>query len=84
MERDRHFGMHGYGHYGKIALFLSDLICTCMDICYKGMDIYYKVANSRQEVFVGQTRVNEKDGLEKIPEIAVMELLQGKGKDIKV
>ena len=48
------------------------------------MEIYHKVADSRKEVFAKQSRVNENEGLEKIPEIEVMELLQGKGKDVKV
>ena len=43
------------------------------------MDIYHKVANSRKEVFTQQSRANEKDGLENIPEIEVMEFLQGRG-----
>ena len=84
MEKDRHFGMHGFGYFGSVALFLNDLMCTCIDLCYKCMDIYHKVANSRKEVFAQQSRANEKDGLEKIPEIEVMEFLQGKGKDVKV
>ena len=77
MEKDRHFGMHGYGYFGSVALFLNDFICTCMDICYRVADIYYKVADSRKEVFT-QNRVSENNGLEKIPEIEVIEFLQGK------
>ena len=84
MEKDRHFGMHGYGYFGSVALFLNDLMRNCMDICYKCMEIYHKVADSRKEVFAKRIRTNENEGLEKIPEIEVMELLQGKGKDVKV
>ena len=66
MKKDSYFGMGGYGYYGKITIFLADLMCFCIDICYN-------VAESRKEVFVKRSRANEKDGLEKIPEIRVFE-----------
>ena len=75
MEKDRHFGMHGYGYFGSVALFLNDFICTCMDICYRVADIYYKVADSRKEVFAQQRNISGKNGLEKIPEIEAIESL---------
>jgi len=62
MGRDSHFGMQGYGYFGKVALFLSDLMCTSMDICYK-------VADNRKEMFICKTKTDKEDGLEDIPEI---------------
>jgi len=83
MGEDKHFGMHGYGYFGSVALFLNDLMCTCLDICFKSMDIYHKVTNSRKEVFARQNRANEVNGLEKIPEIDVIESLARQGGGLK-
>lgn len=86
MERDNHFGMGGFGFQGVCYVLCADLIDWIMNACYgciniyykvadKGIDIYHKVVDSRKEVFAQQSRANEKDGLEKIPEIRAFEAL---------
>ena len=68
MEKDRHFGMKKYGYFGYVAIFLNDLICTCMEV-------YERAADSRKEVFAQQRNISGKNGLEKIPEIEAIESL---------